>query len=85
LARSPSFRLGSGAVAANQQDSTEDTSVYCAGTAEATLPTLEQPPVTFADLELRKLYLSVLASADSSSLPSQEMNYPQNLIYLKLK
>ena len=55
--RSPSFRLGSGAAVANQQDTTEDTSVYCAGTTEAILPRLDQPPVTFADPELYKLYL----------------------------
>ena len=50
----PSFRLGSGALLANQQDTTEDTSVYVAGTTD--LPKLEHPPVTFADRELHKLY-----------------------------
>jgi len=83
--RSPSFRLGSGAVAANQQDTTEDTSVHWAGTTEAFLPKLEQPLVTFADPELYKLYLSLSKAADSTSLPSPEMNHPQNLIYQKLR
>jgi len=85
LARStPSFRLGSGALVANQQDTTEDTREYCAGTTEAILPKLEQPPLTFADSELYKLDLSLSIAADSTPLPSPEMNHPQNLIYQKL-
>ena len=55
LTRSPSFRLGSGALAANLPDTTNDINEYLAGTVGATLPKLEQPPVTFADPELYKL------------------------------
>ena len=71
LTRSPSFRLGSGAVAANLPDTTEDINKHLAGTVEATLPKLEQPPVIFADPKLYKLYLSLSKAADLPPSPPQ--------------